>query len=72
MLFFFVAVIFFAFSNGYLASAAMMLGPTLVSPKDQSTAGTIMIFALTIGLFAGGALSFLCVYISQGSHSFDR
>ena len=69
---FFVAVIFFAFSNGYLASAAMMLGPTLVSPKDQSTAGTIMIFALTIGLFAGGALSFLCVYISQGSHSFDR
>ena len=68
---FFVIVIFFAFSNGYLASSAMMLGPTLVSPKDQSLAGTIMIFALTIGLFAGGALSFLCLYISQGSHSFD-
>ena len=69
---FFIIVILFAFSNGYLASSSMMLGPSLVSPKDQSIAGTIMIFALTIGLFAGGALSFLCLYISQGSHSFDR
>merc|ERR1711871_845350 len=69
---FFVIVIFFAFSNGYLASSAMMLGPTLVSPKDQSLAGTIMIFALTVGLFAGGALSFLCLFISMGSGSFDR
>ena len=69
---FFVIVVFFAFSNGYLASSAMMLGPALVSPKDQSLAGTIMIFALTVGLFAGGALSFLCLFISMGSGSFDR
>ena len=56
----------FALTNGYLASSAMMLGPQLVSAKDSGVAGTIMIFCLTLGLFAGGCLSFLVVYISQG------
>ena len=57
----------FALSNGYIASSAMMMGPALVSSKDADLAGTIMIFALTLGLFFGGILSFLSVYISQGS-----
>ena len=59
-------IIGFSFSNGYLASSAMMLGPSLVGPKDAGKAGTIMIFALTLGLLAGGCLSFLTVAISQG------
>ena len=56
----------FAVTNGYLASCAMMLGPTLVSPKDSGVAGTVMIFCLTLGLLGGGCLSFLVVFISQG------
>ena len=58
--------ILFALTNGYLAAAAMMIGPTLVSSKDSGTAGTIMIFCLTLGLMGGSGLSFLVMYISQG------
>ena len=58
--------VLFAFTNGYLASCAMILGPKLVSAKDSGVAGTIMIFCLTLGLLGGGCLSFLVVFISQG------
>lgn len=56
----------FAISNGYLASLAMMLGPSLVKPVDQQLTGTIMIFCLTTGLFAGAMMSFVSLYISNG------
>jgi len=62
-----IIVCAFAFTNGYLASCAMMLGPTLVSARDAGVAGTIMIFSLTLGLLGGGSLSFVALYISQGS-----
>ena len=57
---------FFALSNGYLASLAMMLGPSLVKPNDMQLTGTIMIFCLTTGLFGGAMFSFVSLYISNG------
>jgi len=62
-------LIAFALSNGYTSSCAMMLGPTMVTSKDAGVAATIMIFSLTLGLLAGGSISFLVLYISQGSVS---
>lgn len=55
-----------AFSNGYVASSAMMIGPSLVDNRDKNLAGTIMIFCLTLGLMLGSVLSFSVVEISQG------
>jgi equilibrative nucleoside transporter 1/2/3 len=62
-------MILFAFSNGYIGSQCMMMGPSMVSVKDAPVAGSIMIFALTAGLLAGACFSFVTIYISQGSFS---
>ena len=56
----------FAFSNGYTASACMVFGPSLVRAEDAPLAGTIMLFALTLGCLFGACVSFLTLYISQG------
>lgn len=55
-----------AFTNGYVASSSMMLGPSLVDSPDKNLAGTIMIFCLTLGLMLGSVMSFSVVDISQG------
>jgi uncharacterized integral membrane protein len=55
-----------AFTNGYVASNAMMMGASIVNPEDSGMAGTIMIFSLTVGLFMGACCSFIIVLISQG------
>jgi equilibrative nucleoside transporter 1/2/3 len=60
-------MIIMAFTNGYVASTAMMLGPSIVAHNEGPLAGNIMIFSLTLGLLGGACLSFLCLYISQGS-----
>ncbi|KAL6111268.1 slc29a1 [Pungitius sinensis] len=52
-------MIFFAFSNGYLASLCMCYGPKNVLPHEAETAGSIMAFFLSLGLALGAALSFL-------------
>ncbi|XP_026215617.1 equilibrative nucleoside transporter 1-like isoform X1 [Anabas testudineus] len=57
--FFIVFMIFFAFSNGYLASLCMCYGPKNVLPHEAETAGAIMAFFLCLGLASGAALSFL-------------
>ncbi|XP_040002463.1 equilibrative nucleoside transporter 1-like [Xiphias gladius] len=57
--FFIVFMIFFAFSNGYLASLCMCYGPKNVLPHEAETAGAIMAFFLSLGLALGAALSFL-------------
>uniref|UniRef100_A0A8D3C2I1 Equilibrative nucleoside transporter 1-like n=1 Tax=Scophthalmus maximus TaxID=52904 RepID=A0A8D3C2I1_SCOMX len=57
--FFIVFMIFFAFSNGYLASLCMCYGPKNVLPHEAETAGTIMAFFLSLGLALGAALSFV-------------
>eukprot|EP01035_Chromulina_nebulosa_P020160 gene20160-26173_t len=45
------------------------MGPSLVDSNDNALAGTIMVFFLTVGLLLGASVSFLTVYISQGSLS---
>ncbi|KAM9365685.1 equilibrative nucleoside transporter 1-like isoform 1-T4 [Pholidichthys leucotaenia] len=55
---FIVFMIFFSFSNGYLASLCMCFGPKKVSPHDAETAGAVMTFFLSLGLALGAALSF--------------
>ncbi len=57
----------FAFTNGYVASTCMMMGPPMVATENMGLAGTMMVFFLTFGLLAGASISFLTVYISQGS-----
>ena len=59
-------MVLFAISSGYVASSAMMLGPTLAQQSDKNLAGAIMIFCLTLGLMGGSMLSFAVVDISQG------
>lgn len=56
-----------AFTNGYVASQCMMMGGNMVSEKNKSLAGTIMSFSLTVGLLTGSCLSFLVVYIAEGT-----
>ncbi|XP_036622587.1 equilibrative nucleoside transporter 1 isoform X3 [Trichosurus vulpecula] len=55
---FIIFMIFFAFSNGYLASLCMCFGPKKVKPFEAETAGTIMAFFLSLGLALGALLSF--------------
>ncbi|KAJ8246469.1 hypothetical protein GJAV_G00268170 [Gymnothorax javanicus] len=52
-------MVFFAFSNGYLASLCMCYGPKKVLPHEAETAGAIMAFFLSLGLAQGAGLSFL-------------
>lgn len=59
-------MVIFALSNGYVASASMIMGPTLTSLNDSSLAGTIMAFSLTLGLLLGTCISFLVVFIARG------
>ncbi|XP_012679115.2 equilibrative nucleoside transporter 1 [Clupea harengus] len=56
---FIVFMIFFAFSNGYLASLCMCFGPKKVPSHEAETAGSIMAFFLSLGLAFGAGLSFL-------------
>ncbi|XP_076028213.1 equilibrative nucleoside transporter 1-like isoform X2 [Genypterus blacodes] len=56
---FIIFMVFFAFSNGYLASLCMCFGPKKVLPNEAETAGAIMAFFLSLGLALGAALSFL-------------
>uniref|UniRef100_A0A7N8Y6R1 Equilibrative nucleoside transporter 1-like n=1 Tax=Mastacembelus armatus TaxID=205130 RepID=A0A7N8Y6R1_9TELE len=54
-----VFMIFFSFSNGYLASLCMCFGPKKVQQHEAETAGAIMAFFLSLGLALGAAVSFL-------------
>jgi len=56
----FIFMAFFAISNGYVASLAMMFGPTFVDKDtDKETAGFIMSCFLTFGIFAGSHIALL-------------
>lgn len=61
-----VLIILLACSNGLIANLSMMFGPSLVPVTDQSKAGIIMIFSLTIGLLTGSLFSFICLYSIHG------
>ncbi|TWW78315.1 equilibrative nucleoside transporter 1-like isoform X1 [Takifugu flavidus] len=53
-----IFMIFFSFSNGYLASLCMCFGPKKVLPHEAETAGAIMAFFLSLGLALGASVSF--------------
>ncbi|XP_053291801.1 equilibrative nucleoside transporter 1 isoform X1 [Pleuronectes platessa] len=53
-----IFMIFFSFSNGYLASLCMCFGPKKVPQHEAETAGAIMAFFLSLGLALGAAVSF--------------
>ncbi|KAG7265697.1 hypothetical protein CRUP_010441 [Coryphaenoides rupestris] len=53
-----IFMIFFSFSNGYLASLCMCFGPKKVAQHEAETAGAVMAFFLSLGLALGAALSF--------------
>uniref|UniRef100_A0A8C5NDA9 Equilibrative nucleoside transporter 1-like n=1 Tax=Gouania willdenowi TaxID=441366 RepID=A0A8C5NDA9_GOUWI len=53
-----IFMIFFSFSNGYLASLCMCFGPKKVKQHEAETAGAVMAFFLSLGLALGAALSF--------------
>lgn len=46
-----------ALSNGYLASLAMMFGPSIVDAKKKEKAGYIMSFVLNLGILIGSNLA---------------
>ena len=56
-----------ASTNGYVSTLSMMFGPSLADNDDASLAGNIMVFCLTAGLLTGALLSFLVVFIAQGT-----
>jgi len=64
-----LSVMIFSFSGGYLNSIIMALAPQKTSPKEQESAGTIMIFSLTLGLVLGtaGSFAFLPAVITSPS-----
>jgi equilibrative nucleoside transporter 1/2/3 len=55
-----------AFSNGYISTLAMIYGPSRVEHHDSEIAGSIMILALTAGLFSGAMLAYLMNFIVLG------
>jgi len=62
-----MGMVLFAFSNGLISSLCMMVGPTRVPEEHRIKTGNIMIGALSAGLMAGSALSFITLFIATGS-----
>lgn len=57
-----IFMLLMAVSNGYVSSLCMMYGPTMVKDKAfTESAATMMVFFLTVGLFAGSFTSFVWV-----------
>jgi equilibrative nucleoside transporter 1/2/3 len=57
---------FMALSNGYVSTLSMIYGPQRVEPEDAEIAGSVMILALTFGLFSGSMTSYLVAYAILG------
>jgi equilibrative nucleoside transporter 1/2/3 len=55
-----------ALSNGYVSTLAMIYGPQRVHAQDSEIAGSVMLLALTFGLFSGSMFSYLVVFIALG------
>ncbi len=53
-------------SNGYFSTLAMMFGPSRVSAAEAPVAGTLMIFFLQIGVFAGVHTAMILLVIIAG------
>ena len=58
---------FMALSNGYVSTLSMIYGPQRVEPGlDSEIAGSVMILALTFGLFSGSMLSYFVTFVVTG------
>lgn len=59
---YFILLMFFSTSNGWIGSLCMMAIPdlsVLTTPEEKSLAGSIMSFSLAFGLAVGGVMSFV-------------
>ena len=52
----FAVMLFFAISNGYVSTVAMMLGPQHLEAEDRELGGSIMVFCLLTGLTLGAII----------------
>ncbi|CAJ1445375.1 unnamed protein product, partial [Effrenium voratum] len=55
----FTVMVLLAFSNGYVSTLSMMLGPEQrgISPDEKSPVGTVMSLSLVTGIFIGSMLA---------------
>lgn len=60
-----------ALSNGYVSTLAMIYGPQRIdkASSDSEIAGSVMILALTCGLFTGSMLAYPISFAVVGSMS---
>eukprot|EP01114_Cavostelium_apophysatum_P016901 TRINITY_DN4901_c0_g1_i1.p1 TRINITY_DN4901_c0_g1~~TRINITY_DN4901_c0_g1_i1.p1 ORF type:complete len:440 (-),score=57.54 TRINITY_DN4901_c0_g1_i1:54-1373(-) len=56
-------VVVFSLTNAYIATRAMMIAPTRVPLHERELAGSMMVFALSVGLTAGVSSGWLIPYI---------
>ena len=59
-----VFMILLGLTNGFLSTLAMVMFPSLVSPRKVAPAGNVMILCLNLGLLCGAAFSFIVLFIS--------
>jgi len=57
-----VIMAFFALTNGYFGTLAMMYGPDCVDDTEKSTAGRIMSVALQLGIFSAVLFALFILY----------
>jgi equilibrative nucleoside transporter 1/2/3 len=63
-----ILVAFFAVSNGYAGSLAMMFAPNSFPAKaDKGKAASLMVFCLTLGLCIGSGFSFVCRHFLESA-----
>ena len=59
----FVIMVFFALSNGYFGTLAMMFGPNTVDDHEKDTAGMIMSVFLQLGIFSAVLFALFILYL---------
>ena len=55
---YFAVLLLFGFTNGYIASSCMIMGPQHLLPEHREKGGVVMVNCLVWGLFVGSMLSF--------------
>ncbi|ORX44347.1 hypothetical protein BCR36DRAFT_586206 [Piromyces finnis] len=55
---YFIILVVFSISNGYISSLLLMITPELVDDDEKELSGSIMVFVLTFGLASGSIFSF--------------
>jgi len=55
---YFTVLLLFGYTNGYIASSCMIMGPQHLPPEHREKGGVVMVNCLVLGLFLGSMLSF--------------